>query len=182
MKKFKAIPSGKVYNEGDLVKVSITKKVNGKVEGAFGLIPLIEPFIESLKKANLVEEIIPKKTSKQEQSITTLTIAKVIASIAHKRHLSYDATCGILKLASQIHTASMMALILFEASLMLDEQYEGHIKNTPILYTINLTGFIADIDTKLVPNVWKYYPVFRNKKDAEIAFKLYKEIHNELFK
>lgn len=165
---------GKEVKEGDLSKFSLN--INGVETGAAGLVDTAD--LEMLAKAGFID-VVELSDDKDVPTKSDWYLHK----LEQRLETTFSSLISIYKFSKN----AFSSLLLKEVSIMLDNKYPGHIKNSNKWFVINSnTKEIIPLNPKEEndkDNFVKTYAVFRTVYDALFALNVlehFEDKFNEL--
>lgn len=154
MKKYRFINSGESFELGDHITLS------------------------ALADENLVAQLLEAGAIEEEWQLSMEDIIE---------HLDNRINCDVnvfLENLEKVNKKALFTLLLKEAALVLDNEYEGHIKYADELWGVSMVNykpFLMTQEPGLILNTdFTKMAAFRCKEDAEAAVEVLKPIINKL--
>ena len=134
--------------------------------------------LQVLADENLVAQLLEEGVIEEEWKLSMEDIVE---------HLDNRIDCDVevfLKNLEKVNKKALFILLLKEAALVLDNEYDGHIKYADELWGVSMANykpFLMTQEPGLILNTnFTKFAAFRCKKDAEVAIEVLKPIIDEL--
>ena len=154
MKKYRFVNSEESFKLGDLINLQV------------------------LADKNLVNQLLAAGVIKEEN---TLSIEDIV------EHLDRRIDCNVETLLENLEKANKKALFILlikEAALVLDNEYEGHIKYANEIWGVNMTDYtpmlLSNNPEEIKKAPFHLLAAFRCKEDVEEAIEVLKPLIDEL--
>lgn len=172
MKKLIFVETGKEVKMGN-------KLVFG-MDSAYGFMPFYTVIVCEKSIPFLIKEGIIKEVENEEIPTEPYFYIK---HLADRIHWNVENLRKYLSNLYTIYPVAVFSIMLREASIVLDEKYDNHIKNSKEIYVIScLSGEITKVkDLNKIKN-FKNFAAFRTLDDALAAKHILKEPMKQLFK
>lgn len=134
--------------------------------------------LQVLADENLVAQLLEAGVIEEEWKLSMEDIVE---------HLDNRINCDVnvfLENLEKVNKKALFILLLKEAALVLDNEYDGHIKYAKEIWGVSMVDykpFLISHDTKLILNTdFTKMAAFRCKEDAEAAIEVLEPIINTL--
>lgn len=143
--------------------------------------PLTKGTFDYLRRIGMVKSSLDyyKETGKVSTSILDY-----VDKLAKKIGLSYVECCRFISQLGEYSPMTVISLLSKQISLELDKRYDGHIRDSKHIYTIDtVTGNIVEMPDEIKKCAhFRNFTAFRSRKDAEFAISLLSGYYNLAFK
>lgn len=172
MKKLIFVETGK--------EVKIGNKLAFGMDSAYGFMPFYTVIVCEKSIPFLIEEGIIKEVENEEIPTEPYFYIK---HLADRIHWNVENLRKYLSNLYTIYPAAVFSIMLREVSIVLDEKYDNHIKNSKEIYVIScLSEEITKVkDLNRIKN-FKNFAAFRTLDDALAAKRILEEPMKQLFK
>lgn len=175
MKKIYLTANGKEVKIGEAVTTVdvLTHPVFGEVCSELSILVTPES-IPMLKKAGIIAE-------EGDPGVKILSGDMIVERLAKKQGWKPQKMMNYLVNLADINPAAWFNTVLREVAVILDEEYEDHIENSPEIYVISMfDGRITKANKAHIKN-YRNFAAFRSVEDARIACRFLKGSLKELF-
>ena len=116
-----------------------------------------------------------------EQCPIPMDVSYYVRKVADKMGWKEEKTVNFLDNIDSIYPIAAFNIILREIAVELDEKYDDHISNSPLLFSISvLDGIICRVPKAKIKS-YKHFAAFRTIEDAKTACRILSPILKELY-